>query len=266
MEVVFDENAPVSSKIQRTASLPLEQVKDKSVTINVLDREKYDDDALFTIAAEDLDARGGSFLHEVTVNADRDRLDGETILPYVPPSRDGHRYSFRLYLQPFAIDVDGDKDRRSFDVEGIVRDVGLRLIGEIIINVPLANKGRGRAASLSPPPRQVPSVMAGARSRYSTAASSPRSNVPARSLPAYTSPSLRPASRYSNLPASRYPEMSNDRGRASSCATGACTSPRRSNLSAMSLNELLSKADREGVRVRDRTSRNSAIASLERSM
>lgn len=258
MEVIFDDNAPISSNIQKTATLPLEQVKEKSVTINVADKEKHARDSLFAIVTEDMDARGGSFLHEVTINADRDRLDGETILPYIAPSRDGHRYSYRLYLQPFAIDIDGDQDRRSFDVDSVVRDVGLRLIGEVIVNVPLANKGRGRAASLSPPPRQVPSVIPTARSRYSTAAhSAAQLRAPAPGS------SLRSASRYSNLPASRYPEMSNERGRMS---VNGSTSPRRSNINAMSMKELLSEADRKGITVRDRTSRNSAIASLERGM
>lgn len=253
MELVFDGNTPVNSKLQRSASIPLSEIRSKSVTVNVLDREKYAKDALFTLVTQDLSARGGSYLHEVTINADRDKLMGESVLPYIPPDRDGHQYRYLLYLQPYAIDVSGDQDRRSFDVDGIVNDVNMRLIGEIVVSVPLMNKGRGRAASLSPPPRQIPSVRAGARSRYSM--TSDKMVPPAR----YATMLDNSPARSQVLPASRYPGNYSDvrMGRSS------VRSPHHSTLNTLPLSELLNKADVSGVYVRDRTSRNSAVNSLE---
>lgn len=134
MELQFGANTPRREDF----SLPLDQAQ-KSVHIVLKGRNLHNDKALFTTVVRDPDAPHPDFIHLLVVNSTyKALLDGNVIVSYYPPQREGHRYMFEIYKQAHRLENE-KVDRVNVDFESWANEHDLTLVDAITVTTQKRN-------------------------------------------------------------------------------------------------------------------------------
>ena len=179
MELQFNNNSPVRSAVSREAVVSLEDAR-KPIKIGLAKPHRYRDDALFTVMMRDLDMPRGQYVHGLSINANHEMAGGDEIIQYTPPEKEGHRYAFEIYSQPFEFDVSENITREGIDLESIKRNAKLSLVGSVTATVSPTRAASPRSVSPASPRTASPRVAASPRSVSPTSprvAASPRRDV-----------------------------------------------------------------------------------------
>jgi hypothetical protein len=133
MELTFGD-VHIDSSTLPNITLPLYIVGSEDLNVNLIGNVK----GLYTIIMYDIDAPNGTYLHYLVINFDPMIGKGTSIVEYVPPQRENHRYIYEVYKQNKQIRTNIIPRIVPFDVQKYIKDNNLIKYSKIQITTEIS--------------------------------------------------------------------------------------------------------------------------------